>query len=121
MAPRWVQGVVLALCAWPADAFHAGACRALRQRGKSAWSPWVMSEPQEGSPPASTPPEDYEGAERLGLALFKSGDYEAAITWFEKAKTFPGAGYDVVRISPGSQTPGDKSQPPNPRGLQERR
>eukprot|EP00307_Rebecca_sp_RCC1486_P014977 CAMPEP_0119428744 /NCGR_PEP_ID=MMETSP1335-20130426/40990_1 /TAXON_ID=259385 /ORGANISM="Chrysoculter rhomboideus, Strain RCC1486" /LENGTH=135 /DNA_ID=CAMNT_0007454441 /DNA_START=48 /DNA_END=455 /DNA_ORIENTATION=- len=40
---------------------------------------------------------------------------------FEEAKGLPGDGYDVIRTAPGSQTPGDKSQPPNPRGLRESR
>lgn len=70
--------------------------------------------------PQSSPaePRSYEEAEKLGLALFAAGDFEGAMRRFEESKRLPGAGYDVIRISPGSQTPGDKSQPPNPRGLQ---
>lgn len=81
-----------------------------------------MSETPAPPPPPSPPkPKTYEEAEKLALACFSAGDFEAAMKRFEEAKGLPGAGYDVVRMSPGSQTPGDKSQPPNPRGLVETR
>ncbi|KAG8462457.1 hypothetical protein KFE25_010282 [Diacronema lutheri] len=74
--------------------------------------------PSEGAPRSapSAEPGSYEEAERLGLALFAAGDYTGALKRFEQSKKLPGAGYDVVRISPGSQT-----FAPNPRGLEEKR
>lgn len=92
-------------------------------RAYVALSDNVPVTPASPAPPSSPPvePKSYEEAEKLGLAQFAAGDFNGAIKRFEQAKKLPGAGYDVVRVSPGSQIPGDKSQPPNPRGLQESR
>lgn len=71
-------------------------------------------------PPPVAEPVSYADAERLGLALFSAGDFDGAIRRFEQAKKLPGDGYDIVRVSPGSQTMG-ADRPANPRGLVETR
>jgi len=82
-----------------------------------------MSSPEPVSQPSPPPvePKSYDEAEKLGLSLFAAGDFDGAMKRFEQAKGLPGAGYDVIRAQPGAGIQGDKSQPPNPRGLQESR
>jgi tetratricopeptide (TPR) repeat protein len=107
--------MALALSFWALAAFgytglaHSGAGRT-RARV-------VLSTPP---PPPIAEPVSYADAEKFGLALFAAGDYDGAIRRFEQAKKLPGDGYDIMRVSPGSQTMGG-DRPANPRGLVETR
>ncbi len=44
---------------------------------------------------AAADPEDARGAIALGLKLFESGEYEAALQLFDKSLGLPGTGMDV--------------------------
>lgn len=93
-----------------------------RLGGRACAARIVLSDaPEPPAPPPSPPPPpeptSYEEAEKLGLAQFSAGDYNGAVKRFEQSKKLPGLGYDVVRVSSGSNALGTA----NPRGLQETR